>query len=288
MLYKHGHDVTLVLNLHREGPLAGPSVASLRALRENAVADGLKVQIIAILDRPDTATREIVRSAGQLFDSVEEVDYGDLGLSRNHGASSAAGKYTAFLDADDLWGSNWITDAYRAQRPHKHGIIWHPEYLYTFDESDFDRYSATTVPDYHAGSNFIRQVGSDDPDFRWATLCVENPWSSHAFAETEVFRRFPYRPVDRAAGRGIEDFSFNLETAFMGLDHCVVPGTVHLYRKKKSASLNAQNAADGLLPYLPCDVWACFALSQRAPETETPHFSDPTGSSRSNSFGDSQ
>jgi len=53
------------------------------------------------------------------------------------------------------------------------------------------------------------------------------------------------------------NWSWNLETLSAGIAHRVVRGTVHLIRRKSTGSLDRQNAAGQLLPYLPPDLaWA--------------------------------
>ena len=50
-------DVTVVLNAHREGSLAHASVESARAAAEHARRSGLEVEMLVVLDRPDSETR---------------------------------------------------------------------------------------------------------------------------------------------------------------------------------------------------------------------------------------
>jgi hypothetical protein len=52
--------------------------------------------------------------------------------------------------------------------------------------------------------------------------------------------------VDRDHGLGIEDWSWNLETSAAGIHHGVVPGAVHLIRRRPSGSLDARNLPHSL------------------------------------------
>jgi hypothetical protein len=240
-------DITVTVNFHREGDFAVSALASLSDLVNVARGAGLAVETQAILDRSDEPTRHIVDVRGRWIDNVEEVSYGDLGLSRNAGTRLAHGRFLSFLDGDDLWGEQWLRAAFQAAvMPTGPGdVIWHPEHLYVFSDAQFDR-----TPD--AGARLMKS--SDTPRFNPVSLVFGNLWSANAFARRALHVRFPYCAVDRDRGIGIEDWSWNLETLGAGIHHRVVPGAVHLIRKKESVSLDQQNAANHLLPHLPASL----------------------------------
>jgi hypothetical protein len=235
-------DITATVILHGEGLYAVSALASLSDLVRVACAAGLTVETQIILDRADELTSHIVAVRSQGIDTVKVVSFGDLGLSRNAGTYLAHGRFLSFLDGDDLWGERWLLAAFeaatRAAAPQQ--AIWHPEHLYVFSEPEFDR-----IPEARL------MQSSDAPGFDATLLVFANLWSANAFTRRELHVRFPYRAVDRNRGLGIEDWSWNLETLGAGIHHCVVPGTVHLIRKKGSESLDQQNASNQLLPYFP-------------------------------------
>lgn len=236
-------DITVTVNFHREGVFALSALASLNDLVAVARAAGLTVQTQAILDRPDELTKRILEIRGQWIDQVKEVSFGDLGLSRNAGIDLARGRFLAFLDGDDLWGEHWLRAAFAAATaptaPRQ--AAWHPEYLYVFSEPDFDGWP---------GPALRLMQSSDTPGFNRALLLFANIWSANVLATRELFVRFPYLAVDRDRGMGIEDLSWHLETLWAGVPHRVVPGTVHLIRRRRD-SLDRQNATEQLLPHLP-------------------------------------
>ncbi len=246
-------DITVTVIMHREGALALPALSSMRDLVERAGNAGLNVQTQAVLDRPDDLTRHMVAARGGWLDAVQEVSVGDLGLARNAGVASARGKFLAFLDGDDLWGEDWLACAHRmateAGAPTE--AIWHPQALYYFVESDFRPYSVGTIPHGPAQSGHMFHNSSNALGFNRDILFLENTWSANVLTLRDIHLRFPYSPVDRIRGFGIEDWSWNMETLWAGIPHLVVPETVHLIRVKETGSLGRQNSAEGLLPYLP-------------------------------------
>lgn len=244
-------DITVTVIFHREGDLAAAALASLGDLVNVARAAGLAVETQAILDRPDELTGHIVGVRGRWLGSVKEVSFGDLGLSRNAATQCAHGRFLAFLDGDDLWGEEWLRGAFMAANAtaQSRDAIWHPEHLYIFNETDLERDPRSGIRSFHSLMH-----GSDTPGFDPTMLLFHNLWSANALATRELHLRFPYRAVDRSRGLGIEDWSWNLATLAAGIEHRVVPGTVHLIRRRSSQSLDRQNREAGLLPHLPPGV----------------------------------
>ena len=210
------------------------------------------METIAVLDRPDASTKALVAARTRDFTRVEQVDFGDLGLSRNHGAQAASGDFVAFLDGDDLWGAQWLALAGRAavgDLPAK--AIWHPEWLFMFSDVDLERRVRSPYARQDCRSYFLRHTSSTDPGFAAERLLLQNLWSANALAHREIFLETPYRQVRRDLGRGIEDWSWNLATISKGIPHLAVRNTVHMIRAKEVGSLNAQNLTEGLLPEIP-------------------------------------
>jgi glycosyltransferase involved in cell wall biosynthesis len=243
-------DISAVVTFHNEGAFCLPALRSLQDMADAAGSDGLNVEVLAVLDKPDPETRRLVRAAAAGSATVVEVSFGDLGKVRNHAAGLARGDYLTFLDGDDLWGAQWLRLAYGAATAgNAHpDTVWHPKAIYLFFESDFDRASFNAIPVPGSHSLYVMYHPSTAPDFDSRALLIENTWGAVAFARRDLHLRFPYKAVDRERGLGIEDWSWNIETLTAGIDHLVVENTVHLHRQKKAGSLGLQNIKDGLLP----------------------------------------
>jgi hypothetical protein len=253
-------DVTATVVFHAEGPLVPAALASLRDMVDAARSAGITVEARAILDRPDAITQRMVSFHEGWLDSVAEVSFGDLGLTRNAAAHAAQGKYLAFLDGDDLWGADWLRLAHAAatapNAPHE--AIWHPQHLFFFTETDYERNTIGPVPHPEVRALFMEQTASDAVGFDHDLLVLSNLWSANAFAPRAVHLRHPYAAVDRSRGFGIEDWSWNIATLWAGLPHLVVMDTVHIIRLKETGSLNGRNTAEGLLPYVPRQALSAF------------------------------
>jgi hypothetical protein len=239
-------DVSVSILFHREGALALPALDSARDNVELARREGIALEARAILDGPDAITRDLVHQRGGWLDSIETVDFQDLGLSRNSACQSARGTFVAFLHGDALWGERWIADAYRSAVTDT-SAIWHPEYLYHFSEDGFDHHSVTTTPHPSTGAHFSVQRSSDTPGFDPRSLIFANPWSADAFATRQVHLRFPYDAKNIEQGVGFEDWGWNIKTLWNDVPHLIVPATVHALRSN-ALSFSRRVALEGALP----------------------------------------
>jgi hypothetical protein len=92
-----------------EGPLLQRTLLSPREAARHARTQGITVELVAALDRPDAPTCEALRGFGSDgFDgwTVVEVDHGALGPSRYSGIEVARGACIYIMDGDDLISFN--------------------------------------------------------------------------------------------------------------------------------------------------------------------------------------
>ena len=240
-------DVSVVLVIHEEGVHALPALASMKEGVDLARAEGLAVEARVILDQPAPETRDLVQRRGSWLDSIDEVSFGDLGLTRNAAATAARGRLIAFLDGDDLWGQRWIVDAYRCAAKRREPAVWHPEFVYLFDDDGYSQHSRTTTPNPWCRAHYGVQLPSNSPSFDRRSLIFENAWTANALALREIHLRHPYDPVDAGRGIGFEDWSWNIKTLDCGIPHLIVRSTVHAIRRR-SGSLSMVMKASGALP----------------------------------------
>lgn len=224
-------DVTVVVNAHREGLIAAATFKSLRRARLYAEARGYRVETIVCLDKCDALTREMVHGCAGSDARIFEVEFGDLGLSRNFSVQKAQGHYVSLLDADDLYGENWLALAIRAAQQDSRAIVWHSEVNLYFG----------------AEPHIFCHVDMEDADFDPCCLISGNPWTALCFAERRVFERFPYPKTNLSLGIGYEDWGWNRQVISAGFLHKTVGGTGHAIRRK-AVSLVQQTKAAGAFP----------------------------------------
>lgn len=216
-------DVSVVIPPHRIGRFGHPTMRSVLRSAEHANKRGITTEIILVMDRPDDETRGYFSRYEKSEIAVEEVDFGDLGFTRNYGISLSSGKYVTFLDDDNLYCRNWIYEAFKYLEENKNDIIVHPEYHIAFE----------------AENGIWQQISSNDSkNFNVKNLLEYNYWDAVCATKREILLRHSYKATTSTEGFGYEDWHFNCETLAAGIEHHIVPGTVHFMRKKKTGSLN--------------------------------------------------
>ena len=225
-------DLSIILPLHREGLLLGPTIHSLAEAIATARDGGVQTELIAVLDRADRLTEAVLHQAlqdGALDARILRTDLGDPGQARNHGIGAAAGKVTALVDGDDLVSGNWLLDGWKAQmaRP---DVIWHSDCNMVF------------------GSERLLwwHVDSEGPLFDPDYLAWLNYWDAMSLAATAIYRQHPFRANDLALGFGHEDWHWNRVTLAAGHSHRPVPGTMHFKRRRPGSQMAQVAGADGV------------------------------------------
>ena len=221
-------DISVVLNAHREGLLIHKTLRSIRRAIEVAARAGLRCEIVAVLDKADEETVAYFSRAEVRDLRAIAVDYGDTGLSRNHGVDLAGGRFVAFVDGDDLISSNWLTHCYDYYAQHGQSgraLVLHPEVNFYF------------------GTDFVvlPHVDQESPGWSLSSLFASNYWTALIFAPREGVAANPYREARTGSGFGYEDWDWNCLVISAGMVHKTVPGTWHFIRlKERRHSRNLQ------------------------------------------------
>lgn len=229
-------DVSIVFNMHREALFLAPTMYSLRDAALEARDAGLKVELIAVFDRPDAATKlAFAEHDLSVYQRVEiiEVDVGSLGLARNAGVERATGEYIWTSDADDLVSSNAIVALHSAAREVGHTkVAVFLEYLCAFGEQ------------YHN----VRYV--DAAMLTAADFALQHPFVSRIFVHRSTFEAVRYQDLRVTSGFAYEDWFFNCELRGLGYELTVAPDTIIFYRQRPGSLLRQANAASvRLIPH---------------------------------------
>lgn len=215
-------DISLVLTLHREGPLVHRTLRSLAEADRYARRFGVRTELVAVLDRADAATRAALAGfAPDAFEAMRviEVDNGSLGPSRNDGIAAASGEFVAICDGDDLVSFNMLADMLRCARAAPPRCLHFPEWLMAFG-------ARAHVVRYHP----LERVTP-------LAFLQLHPYTSRAFARREAFLETPYRDLRVTTGYAYEDWDFNAACVARGHDIRVACDTVLFYRQRAGSLL---------------------------------------------------
>lgn len=213
-------DITAIMTCHSEGILAGPSMTSFQQAINHARAQGLSVEALVVLDRPNPATiRQFSHPPEDM--RILQTDLGDPGLARNEGARVATGHFVSFLDGDDLWCQEWLTAAHEFCAQQDGPVVAHSECNVVFGDM--------RVMWWHADSC--------DPSFNADYLRLGNYWDAMSFCHRQTLLAHPFVANDLSSGLGHEDWLWNCETLAVGINHRPVPGTVHFKRRRPGSQM---------------------------------------------------
>lgn len=216
--------ISVVVNAHREGYLLTSAMRSVALNFESAGQARIECECVIILDNPDAATCTAAEVYTD-FAKIVKVTVGDLSAARNIGVESTDSDMVAFLDADDLWCSDWLIKSAGVIETSPKTIA-HPE-----------------INMYFASGRRKREVfvhcNSTDRVFSPDLFRFVNVWTSLSAASREAYEHFPYVSLDLQNGWGFEDWKWNADTLAAGYDHVAVPQTAHFIRRKDVGSLLA-------------------------------------------------
>ena len=224
-------DISIIITAHREGALAGVTANSARkAIAFAATSLGLTSEIILVLDRSNEITATILENAfPDLSLTVLRTDEGDPGQARNRGIEKASADCSTFLDADDLWSENWLTEAWKLieRRP---DCVAHSACNMVFGDE----------------RNLWWHVDSEGPLYDPEYLPFGNYWDAMSFSRTELYVASPFRRNDLRLGFGHEDWHWNAWTIDQGIPHKPVANTMHFKRRRAGSQMELVDRAGGV------------------------------------------
>ena len=222
-------EIAAVVNLHREGAAAIPSLVSAWRAAEHARASGVSVQLAIVLDTPDAETVAIANAWSKRGARIIPIEVGDLGAARNAAVRALDSEWMAFLDGDDLWGESWLTRAFTAANAVTDPTpldVWHPQVNVMFGGSQ----------------SLLHHLDSEADFFSLARLRLHNAWTALSFVRRTDLESVPYPRNRIAEGFGYEDWSWNIEVLRRGGRHRVVHDSLHaIYRAPANATSPGTN-----------------------------------------------
>lgn len=222
--------IALLVHAHTEGSLLIPSLRSAIQAQAFAAKSGVEVELILTLDRPSIETIRIAdfEEFKGYFTNLN-VDFGDIGLSRNHAVQHSQSDFICFLDGDDLISESWPIEAFKFYNQEvSRKVILHPELSLFFGKKN---------------PYILRHINSNSKDFSPSSLADANFWTALSFGKRVTYLEFEYGKTELEKGLGFEDWHWNCEVLAKGIEHVAVPNTIHFIRRKSDASLVEKTSA---------------------------------------------
>ena len=216
-------DLTLIVTVHDETLVCGPTMRSADLAVAAARAAGYAVQTVVALDKATEETSAYFHQP--VFDHWERwvMDEGDLGRVRNALAPRVDGRHIAYLDADDMFSENWLAEGIAvldAAGERGERVIAHPEVNFIFD-------GVRAV---------LHNTDQTSPLFTPYFLYLRNCYDSLCMTPREAHLEVPYVHRDIPNGLSFQDWQFAIETMARGWRHVVVPDTI-IFKRRRDYSL---------------------------------------------------
>lgn len=218
----HDVDISLILTVHSESAVAGPTIRSAESAIDVARSKGLVVETLLGMDAPTEDCVEFCEQSRLSAWKKHRFTFCDQGRARNALAKLATGRWIAFLDGDDLISENWLSAASLLLREAQDGngkIIVHPEINWGFDMDNF----------------ILAKTAQTDPLFTPYYFAVANYYDALCMAPRNAFIEIPYATRDVEAGFAYEDWQWNIETMDLGWRHVVAPDTIIFKRRREGS-----------------------------------------------------
>jgi hypothetical protein len=215
--------ISTVITSHDEGELV---ISALNSVLENIKKVDFKhYEILIGLDNPDTKTQQAL--SNYICDSkiINKYifNFSDVGLMRQKLLNLSKYEYVSFLDADDIWGDNWLYKASLTSAKNPNSVL-HPELTLFFDKK----------------IEYVRKnPDSTSRKFKKEILLFENVWTSSFITPRWVMEKYPMKSgstSDQALPYAYEDWTWFRETLASGIEHRIVKNTAHFHKIKDNSN----------------------------------------------------
>lgn len=219
--------ITLAMTVHAETFLAGPTMHSAHDALAAAEAAGYATERLIGMDTATDAARAYFDQPAFADWRKIHVACRDQGLTRNALVAEATGDYLAFLDADDLFSENWLTQAAAtldaAAAAGRDKVIVHPELNWQFD----------------AINNVYSNPAQDDPFFSPYVMSTANYYDALCMAPRAAWVEHGFPVRDVAGGFAMEDYQWFVEMTARGWEHDVARDTI-IFKRRRDMSQSVQ------------------------------------------------
>jgi len=231
-------ELSLVVTAHNETVVCGPSMKSAEIAVAKAEAAGISVERIIALDSATEACKHYFHQPA--FDGWTRLEFSerDLGRTRNAVLEKCAGKYIGFLDADDLFSENWLSDGVRLlQQAEAEGrrVIVHPEINWLFD----------------GGASIFTKPDQSDPLFTPYYFQFANYYDSLFLAPRQAHEEISFIHRDIPNGLSFQDWQFSIESMAAGWEHVHARDTAIFKRRRDSSLVTESSSRRSLIRQLP-------------------------------------
>lgn len=232
------YSISIILNCHKEGRLLEKTIKNIKDIIQytsNNQPNWVDIEIIAILDNADTETQKIIYNHRYLFAKIEEVNYKDLGLSRNHGINIAKNNFIVFADGDDYCSHNMLVAIYEKIRNHYSNL--YIQSVIDLDLLDNNNHIAIFPEILIEFPNLYVQKYLDSNDFVVSNMRFTHLYISRICCYKSILLKNPLHT--NQLPYSYEDWDLNNILLSKGIKYCVCNYIVY-YRKiaKKNSLLN--------------------------------------------------